>query len=251
MKFDILTLFPELIKFYSNYSILKKAQKEKKIEIITYNFRDFTADKYRTVDDRPFGGGRGMILKIEPIFKTIASLKIPNSKFYSLIGKSNFQQSPKKTKIILFTPRGKKFTQKIAHQFSQLERLVLICGRYEGIDERVVKYIADEQISIGNYVLMGGELPALVVMEAVTRLLPGVIGKSEFLFKRISKTKGFIEHPQYTRPEIFEPLKTLTEIGFKLKRVKKNIKWRVPKILLSGNHQQIKKWREKHQKIII
>lgn len=238
MRFDIITLFPELIKFYSNYSILKKAQEKKKIEIKVYNLRDFTTDKHRKIDDRPFGGGRGMIIKIEPIFRVIQFLK------------SNIKNQ--KSKIILFTPRGKKFNQKLAHSLSRLDRLILICGRYEGIDERVVKYISDEQISIGNYVLMGGELPALVVMETVTRLLPGVIGKSELLKERIDeKTKGFIEYPQYSRPEIFEPAKVLAELGFNSKKIKKNIKWRVPKILLSGSHQEIKKWRQKHQKFII
>lgn len=238
MKFDIITLFPELIKFYSNYSILKKAQEKKKIEIRIYNLRDFTTDKHRRVDDRPFGGGRGMILKIEPIFRAVQFLK------------SNIKNQ--KSKIILFTPRGKKFNQKLAHSLSRLDQLILICGRYEGIDERAIKYISDEQISIGNYVLMGGELPALVVMEVVTRLLPGIIGKSELLNERIDeKTKGFIEYPQYSRPEIFEPAKVLTELGFNPKEIKKNIKWRVPKVLLSGNHQKIKKWRKKHQKIII
>jgi tRNA (guanine37-N1)-methyltransferase len=230
MRFDIITLFPEIFEFYFNHSILKKAREKGIIKIKVHNLRDFTTDKHKTVDDKPFGGGRGMIVKLEPVFKVVSSLtkfKIQNSKF---------KITNKNSKIILFTPRGKKFNQKMATEFAKLDRLVLICGRYEGVDERVGKYIADECLSIGDYVLMGGELPALVFIEAVARLVPGVIGKSELLKERITKEKGFREYPQYTRPEIFEP--------------KKGVKWRVPKVLLSGNHKKIEEWRKKHSKVI-
>ena len=230
MTFDIITLFPEFFEFYLNHSILKKAQEKKIVKINVINLRDFAVDKHKTVDDKPFGGGRGMVVKLEPIFKAVSSLtkfKIQNSKF---------KITDKKSKIILFTPRGKKFNQKIAYQFSKLDRIILICGRYEGVDERVTKYIADEEISIGDYVLMGGDLPALIVIETITRLIPGVIGKSELLKERITKEKGFIEYPQYTRPEVFNS--------------KKRVSWRVPKILLSGNHKKIEEWRKKHQKVI-
>jgi tRNA (guanine37-N1)-methyltransferase len=230
MRFDIITLFPEIFEFYFNHSILKKAREKGIIKIKVHNLRDFTTDKHKTVDDKPFGGGRGMIVKLEPVFKVVSSLtkfKIQNSKF---------KITNKNSKIILFTPRGKKFNQKMATEFAKLDRLVLICGRYEGVDERVAKYIADECLSIGDYVLMGGELPALVFIEAVARLVPGVIGKSELLKERITKEKGFREYPQYTRPEIFEP--------------KKGVKWRVPKVLLSGNHKKIEEWRKKHSKVI-
>jgi len=229
LTFNIITVFPEIFDFYFNYSILKKAQKRGVIEIKIHNLRDFATDKHKTVDDKAFGGGRGMILKIEPIYRVVQSLK-------SKIKNQKSKITKPKTKIILFTPRGKKFNQKMATQFSKLEELILICGRYEGVDERVAKYIADEKISIGDYVLMGGELPALIVVETVARLVPGVIGKSELLKERITEKKGFQEYPQYTRPEVFSP--------------RPGVKWKVPKVLLSGNHREIAEWRKKHSKII-
>jgi len=218
MVFDIITIFPKIFDSFLKESFIKKAQEKKIIKINVINLRDFAVDKHKTVDDKPFGGGRGMVLKIEPIYRAVQSLK---SKIKN-----------KKSKIILFTPRGGKFNQKIAYQFSKLDRIILISGRYEGVDERVAKYIVDEEISIGDYVLMGGDLPALIVIETIARLIPGVIGKSELLKERITKEKGFIEYPQYTRPEIFNSL------------------WKVPKVLLSGNHKKIEEWRKKHQKII-
>ena len=228
MKFDIITIFPEIFKNYFNHSILKKTKEKKLIKIEIHNLRDFADDNHKTVDDKPFGGGRGMVMKIEPIYQCIQFLKskIPASP-------TNRQE---KSKVILFTPRGKKFNQKIAYSLSQLDQLILICGRYEGIDERVAKNIADIELSMGDYVLMGGELPALTLIETVTRLIPGVIGKSELLGQRITKQKNFIEYPQYTRPELFEP--------------KKAIKWQAPKILLSGHQKKIEDWRKKHSKTI-
>jgi len=221
MIFDIITLFPEVFETYLKQSLIGKAQKDKIIKINVLNIRDFTSDKHKTVDDKAFGGGRGMVLKVEPIYKAIQSLK---------------KKKEKKTKVILFTPRGKKFNQKMATRFSKLDRLILISGRYEGVDERIAKHIVDEEISIGDYVLMGGDLPALVLIETISRLVPNVIGKPELLKERITKNKGFIEYPQYTRPEIFSP--------------QKGISWRIPKVLLSGNHKKIEDWRKKHTKII-
>ena len=221
MIFDIITLFPEVFETYLKQSLIGKAQKDKIIKINVLNIRDFTSDKHKTVDDKAFGGGRGMVLKVEPIYKAIQSLK---------------KKKEKKTKVILFTPRGKKFNQKMATRFSKLDRLILISGRYEGVDERIAKHIVDEEISIGDYVLMGGDLPALVLIETVSRLIPNVIGKPELLKERITKNKGFIEYPQYTRPEIFSP--------------KKGISWRIPKVLLCGDHKKIEDWRKKHSKII-
>jgi tRNA (guanine37-N1)-methyltransferase len=142
----------------------------------------------------------------------------------------------KKRRVILFTPRGKKFNQKMACSLKNYSHLILICGRYEGADERVAKHIADLELSIGDYDLMGGELPAMVVIETISRLIPGVLGKKELLKERITKKRGFIEYPQYTRPEVFSP--------------QKKIKWKVPKVLLSGNHKEIEKWRKKHLKEI-
>jgi tRNA (guanine37-N1)-methyltransferase len=223
MIFDVITLFPEVFETYFQQSLIEKAREKEIVKINIFDLRDFSSDKHKTVDDKPFGGGRGMVLKIEPIYKAVKSLK---------------KRKNKKTKVILFTPRGKKFNQKMATQFSKLDRLILISGRYEGIDERVAKYIADEKISIGDYVLMGGDLPSLVVIETVARLIPGVIGKSELLKERITKKKGFIEYPQYTRPEVFAV------------PARKKIYWKVPRVLLSGNHKKIEQWRKKHRKVI-
>jgi tRNA (guanine37-N1)-methyltransferase len=221
ITFHIITIFPKIFESFLEESFIKKAREKKLIGVKIYDLRKFTSDKRKSVDDRPYGGGLGMVLKVEPIYKAVKFIK---SKIKN-----------QKSKIILFTPRGKQFTQKMAHSFSKLKHLIFICGRYEGVDERVAKYIADLELSIGPYDLMGGELPAMIVIEAVTRLIPGVIGKPEFLKERIFKG-GFVEYPQYTRPEIFSP--------------KKGVYWKVPKVLLSGNHQKIKEWREKRKKII-
>ncbi len=222
IKFDIITIFPEIFNSYFSESLILRALKKKLIKVNIHNLRDWTFDKHKAVDDRPFGGGLGMVMKIEPIFKAVKDLQRKNKK--------------QKTKVILFTPRGKKFTQKIAYQFSKLDQLIFICGRYEGVDERVAKHVADVELSIGDYDLMGGELPAMVVIETVARLIPGVLGKPKLLKERITKEKGFIEYPQYTRPEVFSP--------------KKSVKWKTPKVLLSGNHKEIEKWRKKRRKVI-
>lgn len=223
MVIDIITIFPELFDGFLKESLIGRAQEKGLLKIRVHDLRRWTTDKHKTVDDKPFGGGIGMVLKVEPIYHAVQSLK---SKIKN-----------KKSKIILFTPRGKKFNQKMAYQFSKLDHLMMICGRYEGVDERVAKYIADEEVSVGDYVLMGGELPAMVVMEAVARLIPGVLGKPQLLKERITKSEGFIEYPEYTRPEIFSP--------------KKGTKWRVPKVLLSGDHKKIAEWKRKHAKEII
>jgi len=214
LKFDIVTIFPKIFDSYLKESLIGKAQKKRLISIKIHNLRNFTKDKHKSVDERPFGGGLGMVMKVEPIFKAVKKIK-----------------KPKKSKVILFTPRGKKFNQKIAYQLSKLNQVIMICGRYEGVDERVAKHVADMELSIGDFDLMGGELPAIIVTETVTRLIPGAIGKPSLLKERITKEKGFIEYPQYTRPEIFK-------------------NWPVPKVLISGNHKEIEKWRKKHQKTI-
>lgn len=223
VQFDIITIFPKIFDSYLKESFIKKARVKGLLKINIHNLRDWAKDRHKTVDDRPFGGGLGMVLKIEPIYKAIKALK-----------KSKIQ-SPK-SKIILFTPRGKKFNQKMAYQFSKLKQIIMICGRYEGVDERVAKNIADIELSIGEYVLMGGELPAEILIETIARLIPGVLGNPQLLKERIpqkrgSGGRGFIEYPQYTRPEIFN-------------------KWKVPKLLLSGNHKKIQEWRRKNGKIV-
>jgi len=239
-QFDIITIFPKIFESFLKESFIKKAQEKRLIKINIHNLRDFTTDQHKTVDDRPYGGGLGMVLKIEPIYRAVQFLK---SK-----GKSPVfaKATAGKAKIILFTPRGKKFNQRIVYRLSKLNRIIMICGRYEGVDERVAKYIADLELSIGDYDLMGGELPAMVVIETVVRLIPGVLGKPQLLKERITKEKGFIECPQYTRPEIFSP-----PSSSRLRRAgKKGVKWRVPKVLLSGHHQKIADWRKKHGKVI-
>jgi tRNA (guanine37-N1)-methyltransferase len=220
IQFDIITIFPHIFDSYLKESLIQKAVKKGLIKVKVHNLRDFTPDPRKTVDDRPFGGGIGMVMKVEPIFKAVSSIKKNN----------------KATKTILFTPRGKEFNQELAYQFSKLKKIILICGRYEGVDERVAKNIADIKLSIGEYVLMGGELPAEILIETISRLIPGVLGKPQLLKERIpqkrgSGGRGFIEYPQYTRPEIFN-------------------KWKVPKLLLSGNHKKIQEWRKKNGKIV-
>ena len=223
MQFDVITIFPNFFDSFLRESIIQRAQKEGLIRVNIHNLRDFTTNSHKTVDDKPFGGGIGMVLKIEPIYRAVEKIKEKGKNI-------------KKQKVILLTPRGEKFNQKMATEFSKLDRLIIICGRYEGIDERVAKYIADKNISIGNFVLMGGEVAAMAIIEAVARLIPGVLGKPQLLKERVTKEKGFVEYPQYTRPEILSP--------------KKGVEWKVPKILLSGHHKKIAQWRKKHTKII-
>ncbi len=237
MKFDILTIFPDLVYQYASDSILKRAQKAGLVEINAHNFRDYTQDKQRHVDDHPYGGGPGMVLQIQPIYdclKAIKSLKCKNKK--GKLQNANY-------KVLIMDPAGKKFDQKMAKKFSKLDRLVMICGRYEGFDERIYK-LADERISVGDYILSGGELPALTIIEAVSRLIPGVLGNEESLVNetfstKIPKQTGVEapdclsavakKYPQYTRPEEF--------LGMK-----------VPKVLLSGDHKKIAEWRKKQSK---
>jgi tRNA (guanine37-N1)-methyltransferase len=220
IKFDVITIFPEIFKSYMTESLIARAQVKKLIKINVHNLRDWTKDAHKTVDERPFGGGLGMVLKVEPIYKAVKQIKKKN----------------KKSKVILFTPRGKKFNQKLASKLSKLDQIIFICGRYEGVDERVAKNIADMEISIGDYDLMGGELPAMVAIETISRLIPGVLGKPALLKERVTKTGGFLEYAQYTRPENFSP--------------KKGTNWKVPKVLLSGDHKKVEEWKKQHGKII-
>lgn len=220
MKFDIITIFPNIFESYFNESIVKRARQKKLIQINIHNLRDYTSDKHRTVDDRPYGGGAGMVFMVEPILKAVADLKKKLSK-------------KSKTKIILLSAKGKKFDQKMAKKFSKLNNLILISGRYEGVDERVAKHIADEEISVGDYILTGGELPAMVIVDAVVRLIPGVIAECSLERESFFKEK-YLEHPHYTRPEKIV-------IGGK--------KRKVPKVLLSGDHKKIEKWREKYSRV--
>lgn len=219
MRFDILTIFPHILDSYLEEGILARAEKKGLIRINFHNLRDYTNDKHRTTDDKPFGGGPGMVMMVGPIYEALQALA----------SRSKRQRS----RIILLSPRGKRFDQKAVQRLSKYEQLILICGRYEGVDERVAQHLVDEVISIGNYVLSGGELPAMVIIEAVARLVPGVLGNEESL---ISESHGsqVLDFPQYTRPAVFKAKEAKT--------------WRVPRILLSGNHKKIQEWRDKHRK---
>jgi len=226
MKFDIITIFPHIFDSYFDESILKRAQERKLIEIKTHDLRGFTTDKRRTVDEKPYGGGAGMVLLAEPILKAVDSINKKES-----------------TKIVVLSAKGKQFSQKIAFDWAKKQKqIVFISGRYEGIDERVRKILRAEEISIGPYILTDGEVAAMAIISAVARLLPGVI-RLESLKEEshwsllIKKEKGAIgkdglEYPHYTRPEV---------LGWKKK------KYKVPKVLLSGNHKKIAAWRETHQ----
>jgi len=219
INFHVISIFPEILNSYLNESILKCAQKNKKIKINIYNPRDFSTDKHKKVDDKPYGGGPGMVMQAEPIIKAIQ--KIQKNK-----------KNKEKSKIIIFSPRGKKFTNAEAKKFSKCKNLILICGRYEGVDARVKKILKTclpagkaEEISIGDYVLTGGEIPAMVVIDSVSRQIPGVLGNEDSIEeKRISSSE------MYTRPEIFKF---------------NNKKYKVPGVLLSGNHKEIEKWKLK------
>jgi len=218
MKFDIITIFPDIFKSYFNESIIKRAQERKLIKINIHNLRDYTTDHHKTVDDRPYGGGFGMVLMVEPIYKAIKDIK------------KRFKN--KKRKIILLSAKGKKFDQKMAQKFSKLDQLIIISGRYEGVDERIAKHIADQEVSIGDYILTGGEVPAMTIVDAVTRLIPGVIKEGSLEQESFSQ-ENVLEYPQYTRPE----------------KIKINGKERrVPKVLISGHHQKIKEWQDEHSK---
>jgi tRNA (guanine37-N1)-methyltransferase len=233
MTFHIITIFPGIFNSYFNESILKRAQKAGIIKIKTHDLRQWTNDKHKTVDDRPFGGGAGMVMKVEPIFKALKIIKQKSKK-------------AKKQKIILLSAKGKKWNQELAKKYSKLDNIILICGRYEGVDERVKNFV-DEEISIGDYVLTGGEIPAMAIVDSITRLLPEVLGNAQSAEFESHSVKGELEYPQYTRPEVY-PVKSRSASGerSKFNRVKV---LRVPKILLSGDHKKIEEWRKKRMKI--
>lgn len=234
IKFDVITIFPEMFESYLGLSLIARAQVKKFIKVNLHNLRKWTKDRHQTVDGRPYGGGLGMVLQVEPIYKAVKQVQ----------GKAAFAKaSARRSKIILFTPRGEKFNQKLAYKLSKLDQIIFICGRYEGVDERVAEKIADMEISIGDYDLMGGELPAMVAIETISRLIPGVIGKEQLLEERISKDGGFLEYAQYTRPEVYK-------VKARLRQGYGEASWRVPKVLLSGDHKKIDVWKKAHGKVI-
>ena len=213
IHFDIVTIFPEVISAYTNSSIIKRAQEKELVKINIHNLRNWAKDKHKSVDDKPYGGGPGMLMKIEPIFNCLKDLKKENSI------------------VILTSPKGERLTQKKLKELSQNTNAhyIILCGHYEGFDQRIHDYLVDYEYSIGDYVLSGGELPALVLVDGITRLIPGVLGNEESL---VSETfnSDIPDYPQYTKPEEFNG-------------------WKVPDILLSGNHKEIKEWRESMSKM--
>lgn len=211
MKIDVLTLFPAMFTGPLDESIVNRARESGLLDLKIHQLRDWTHDRHKTVDDRPFGGGPGMLLKPEPLFEAVESLQ------------------REKSRVILLSPAGRKFDQSIARELAQSDDLILVCGSYEGFDERVREALADDELSIGDYVLTNGALPAMVVIDAVTRLLPGVLGDDESSHDE-SFSHGLLEYPQYTRPAEFRGMK-------------------VPEVLLSGNHAEIEKWRREQAKL--
>ena len=209
MKIDVLTLFPKMFKGPFDQSIIKKAQDRKIVEIKIHDLRKWTEDKHKTVDDHPFGGGIGMVLMIKPIYEALKELKTKTSK------------------AVLLTPQGKVFNQKVAKNLSNEKHLIFVCGHYEGFDERIRKHLIDEEISIGDYVLTGGELPAMVIIDSITRLIPGVL-KNDQATEIESFSKQLLEYPQYTRPADFKG-------------------WKVPEVLLSGDHKKIAQWQKEKE----
>ena len=213
MKIDILTLFPEICRAPLSESIMKRAQENQIVDLRIHNLRDWTTDKHHVVDDAPFGGGQGMVMKPEPIFAAVEDLRNRESKIEN-----------RKSKIILMSPAGRRFDQTMATDLSKESHLIVICGHYEGVDQRVIEHLVDLEISIGDYVLTNGAIAAVMVVDAIVRLLPGVLGH-EHSAADDSFSTGLLEGPQYTRPAEFRG-------------------WKIPEVLLSGNHAEIAKWRK-------
>jgi len=247
MRFDVVTIFPEFFGGPLDYGIVRRAREARLVETHVHDLRDFTHDRHRTVDDRPFGGGEGMVMKPEPLFEAVESL----------LGGAGARTPPAGTAIVLLSAAGKLFRQQAARRFAKLERIILLCGRYEGVDERVVEHLATDEISIGDFVLSGGELPAAMILDAVTRLIPGALGNEDSIVNesfseaesvvatakqaaplhadgatRITNHElrltnhGILDYPHYTRPPSFRG-------------------WDVPEVLVGGNHEEIRRWRRK------
>ncbi len=213
MQFEVFTLLPEVFPPYLESSILQRARQRGLIEVLVHNIRDYTKDRHHTTDDTPYGGGGGMVMKPEPVFEAVESV----------LGISSVPAQPVPVPIILLTPQGRVFTQRVAEELAGYERIALLCGRYEGVDERIREHLVTDEISVGDYVLTGGELPALLIIDAVSRLIPGVLGDPTGA-EDDSHSMGLLEYPHYTRPPGFRG-------------------WKVPDVLLSGDHAKIEAWR--------
>ena len=236
MRFDIISIFPEFFGGPLDYGIVRRAREARLIEACIHDLRDFTHDRHRTVDDRPFGGGEGMVMKPEPLFEAVEKLVYRGHEHGGATG------VPKGTAIVLLSAAGKLFRQETARQLAQFEQILLICGRYEGVDERVAEHLATDEFSIGDFVLSGGELPAAMIVEAVTRLIPGALGNEDSTVNESFSAaetaagraqqaallreagRGILDYPHYTRPQTFRG-------------------WDVPEVLMSGNHEEIRRWR--------
>ena len=210
--FDVITIFPEFFTGPFDFGVIRRGREKGLINIRVHDLRDFAADRHRTVDDRPFGGGEGMVLKPEPIFRSVESVR-----------------KNKQAEVVVLSAAGKRFNQAEALRLSRSEQMILVCGRYEGIDERVIEHLATAEISIGDFILSGGEIAAAVVVDAVTRYVPGVVGKEESIlrdsFSDPAAETQLVEHPHYTRPADFRG-------------------WKVPEVLISGNHEAVHRWRQ-------
>ena len=242
MRFEIITIFPEFFDGPLDYGIVRRAREARLIEACIHDLRDFTHDRHRTVDDRPFGGGEGMVMKAEPLFEAVETLVFKGNE-------GGNTSVPARTAIVLLSAAGKMFRQETARRLAKLERIVLICGRYEGVDERVAEHLATDELSIGDFVLSGGELPAAMIVEAVTRLIPGALGNEDSTVNESFSAgdieaggaqqaaplqeptcgshrdgRGILDYPHYTRPQSFRG-------------------WDVPEVLMSGNHEAIRRWR--------
>jgi tRNA (guanine37-N1)-methyltransferase len=213
MQFEVFTLLPEVFPPYLESSILLRARQRGLIDVRVHNIRDYTHDKHHTTDDTPYGGGGGMVMKPEPVFEAVESV----------LGIATDHAPPRSVPVILLTPQGRVFTQRVAEELSRYERIALLCGRYEGVDERIREHLVTDEISVGDYVLTGGELPALLIIDAISRLIPGVLGDPTGA-EDDSHSMGLLEYPHYTKPSEFRG-------------------WKVPEILLSGDHGKIEKWR--------
>jgi tRNA (guanine37-N1)-methyltransferase len=223
MKIDILTLFPEICRAPLSASIMKRAQENEIVDLRIHNLRDWTTDKHHTVDDAPFGGGQGMVMKPEPIFAAVEELqKTPNAQRRTANDESKIEN--RKSKIILMSPGGRRSDQQLALELSREAHLIIICGHYEGVDHRVIEHLVDLEVSIGDYVLTNGAIAAVVLVDSVVRLIPGVLGDEQSAADDSFST-ALLETPQYTRPAKFRD-------------------WKVPEVLLSGNHAEIAKWRK-------
>ena len=209
IKFDVLSIFPEMFSSPLNFSLLKKAQEKGLLNICLHDIRNWANDKHKMTDDAPYGGGCGMVMKVEPVEKALAAIRSPEDD----------------SQVVLMTPQGKTFNQKIAAQLAEKKQIIIICGRYEGVDERIREHLVDREISIGDYILTGGELAALILIDAVSRLIPDVLGNPESTLDE-SFSHNLLEYPQYTRPAEYKG-------------------WKVPDVLLSGNHAQIELWHKR------